>query len=151
MNVADYLERIDVAGPVRADLATLDGLHRAHLDAVPFENLDVQLERPVSQDIDAIFDKIVRRRRGGWCFEMKRASSAGRCAKSVSTDAHAGGVMREGVGAIVTARLWIKAARDGAPFERRLWFSDTDVRTPQGWRAMPSVKPRSPCRCSSAY
>jgi len=37
--------------------------------------------------------------------------------------------------AIVTARLWLKGTyRDGKPFDRRLWFSDTYVRTPQGWR-----------------
>ncbi len=36
--------------------------------------------------------------------------------------------------AIVTARLWLKGTRDGAPIERRLWFSDTYVRTPDGWR-----------------
>jgi ketosteroid isomerase-like protein len=36
--------------------------------------------------------------------------------------------------AIVTARLWIKGTRDGAPFERRLWFSDTYVRTAKGWK-----------------
>jgi len=36
--------------------------------------------------------------------------------------------------AVVTARLWIKGAGEGAAFDRRLWFSDTYVRTPQGWR-----------------
>jgi ketosteroid isomerase-like protein len=36
--------------------------------------------------------------------------------------------------AVVTARLWIKGAGKGGPFERRLWFSDTYVRTPGGWR-----------------
>jgi ketosteroid isomerase-like protein len=38
--------------------------------------------------------------------------------------------------AVVTARLWLKGAGpDGSkPFERRLWFSDTYVRTPGGWR-----------------
>lgn len=36
--------------------------------------------------------------------------------------------------AIVTARLYIKATREGALVERRLWFSDTYVRTPEGWR-----------------
>ena len=36
--------------------------------------------------------------------------------------------------AVVTARLWIKGRKAGKPFERRLWFSDTYVRTPQGWR-----------------
>jgi uncharacterized protein (TIGR02246 family) len=36
--------------------------------------------------------------------------------------------------AIVTARLWIKGTRDGKPIDLRLWFSDTYVHTPQGWR-----------------
>lgn len=36
--------------------------------------------------------------------------------------------------AIVTARLWLKGVRDGKPIDLRLWFSDTYVRTPQGWR-----------------
>lgn len=36
--------------------------------------------------------------------------------------------------AIVTALLWLKGTRNGAPFNRRLWFSDTYIRTPQGWR-----------------
>lgn len=36
--------------------------------------------------------------------------------------------------AVVTARLWLKGVRDGVAFDRRLWFSDTYVRTPLGWR-----------------
>lgn len=36
--------------------------------------------------------------------------------------------------AVVTARLWLKGAAEGAAFDRRLWFSDTYVRTPKGWR-----------------
>lgn len=36
--------------------------------------------------------------------------------------------------AVVTALLWAKGSGDGKPFEYRLWFSDTYVRTPAGWR-----------------
>ena len=36
--------------------------------------------------------------------------------------------------AVVTARLWLKYVADGKSFERRLWFSDTYIRTAQGWR-----------------
>jgi uncharacterized protein (TIGR02246 family) len=36
--------------------------------------------------------------------------------------------------AIVTALLWLKGTGPQGPFDRRLWFSDTYVRTPQGWR-----------------
>lgn len=36
--------------------------------------------------------------------------------------------------AVVTALLWLKGTNAGKPFERRLWFSDTYVRRPEGWR-----------------
>jgi ketosteroid isomerase-like protein len=36
--------------------------------------------------------------------------------------------------AVVTAKLWVKGTRAGAAFDRKLWFSDTYVRTPQGWK-----------------
>jgi ketosteroid isomerase-like protein len=36
--------------------------------------------------------------------------------------------------AVVTALLWIKGTKEGKPIERKLWFSDTYVRTPSGWR-----------------
>ena len=36
--------------------------------------------------------------------------------------------------AVVTAKLWVKGARAGTAFDRKLWFSDTYVRTPQGWK-----------------
>jgi N-hydroxyarylamine O-acetyltransferase len=65
-----YLERIGYTGPTRADLATLRALHRAHLLAIPYENFDVQLGRPVGLAIGPIYRKLVEERRGGWCFEM---------------------------------------------------------------------------------
>lgn len=68
--LAAYLERIGFGGTARPDLETLRELQRAHVRAVPFENLDVQLRRPVGFDLDTCFDKIVRQRRGGWCFEL---------------------------------------------------------------------------------
>ena len=36
--------------------------------------------------------------------------------------------------AVVTAKLWIKGVDSGKDFDRKLWFSDTYVRTPDGWR-----------------
>ena len=65
-----YLDRIGAATPVRADLAALGVLMRAHLDRVPFENLDVQLGRVPPETVGAIFDKVVGRGRGGWCYEV---------------------------------------------------------------------------------
>jgi hypothetical protein len=36
--------------------------------------------------------------------------------------------------AVVTAKLWEKGTQDGKPFDKTLWFSDTYIRTPTGWR-----------------
>ena len=66
----DYLERIGHDGPVGADLETLRQLHRRHSIAIPYEDIDVQLRVPVDLDPERIFDKLVTRRRGGWCYEM---------------------------------------------------------------------------------
>jgi N-hydroxyarylamine O-acetyltransferase len=68
-----YLDRIAVAAPVTSDAATLRLLHRAHQLAVPFENLSIHLSEPVSLDERDLIDKIVRRRRGGFCYELNGA------------------------------------------------------------------------------
>ena len=68
--VAEYLDRIGDHGPLDVTAETLRRLHHAHLLAVPFENLDIHLGRPIVLDLDALFDKVVRRRRGGFCYEL---------------------------------------------------------------------------------
>jgi len=64
-----YLARIGYTGPRAVNAETLRGVHRAHLYAVPFENLDVVLKRPVKLDPASLQQKIVAGRRGGYCFE----------------------------------------------------------------------------------
>ncbi|CAN5212012.1 arylamine N-acetyltransferase [soil metagenome] len=64
-----YLERIGYIGERAADAGTLRDLHRAHADTIAFENLDVVLGRPIELDLDSVQDKLVRRLRGGYCFE----------------------------------------------------------------------------------
>jgi N-hydroxyarylamine O-acetyltransferase len=70
MDVGEYLERIAYTGPLDPTAETLAGLHRAHMLAVPFENLDIHLGVTNVLDPQHVYDKIVRRRRGGWCFEL---------------------------------------------------------------------------------
>jgi N-hydroxyarylamine O-acetyltransferase len=71
-----YLERVGYRGFVEPDIHTLRALHRAHLQAVPFENLDIHLGRPIVLDEALLFDKIVTRRRGGFCYELNGLFSA---------------------------------------------------------------------------
>lgn len=65
-----YLERIHFHATPKVDLETLQTLQHQHLLHIPYENLDVQLGRPLDFDIDRIFQKIVLNQRGGWCYEM---------------------------------------------------------------------------------
>jgi N-hydroxyarylamine O-acetyltransferase len=68
--VTAYLARIGYTGPRTPSVETLRALHRAHLHAVPFENLDIHVGRPIRLDQEAFFHKIVGERRGGFCYEL---------------------------------------------------------------------------------
>jgi N-hydroxyarylamine O-acetyltransferase len=70
MNVERYLQRIGYAGGSEPTADTLAALQRAHMLAVPFENLDIHLGRRLVLDSEANYAKIVERGRGGWCFEL---------------------------------------------------------------------------------
>ena len=69
-NLNDYLERIHYRGSLEPTLDTLKALHRAHLMAVPYENLDLHLGRSLPLDQMRAVEKIVTQGRGGWCYEM---------------------------------------------------------------------------------
>ena len=70
MNVDAYLERNGYEGSRSPTFETLAAVHRAHMLSVPFENLDIHLGRRLVLDREANFEKIVVRRRGGWCYEL---------------------------------------------------------------------------------
>jgi N-hydroxyarylamine O-acetyltransferase len=65
-----YLKRIGWHGPTPPTFAMLAGLLRAHMSSIPFEHLDVLIGREVKLDLGALQDKLVRARRGGYCFEQ---------------------------------------------------------------------------------
>lgn len=65
-----YLARIGFSGDAQADLPTLCRLQRCHLFSVPYETLDIMNGVPLDLSVPALFDKIVRRMRGGYCFEL---------------------------------------------------------------------------------
>ncbi|HMP43441.1 MAG TPA: arylamine N-acetyltransferase [Roseiflexaceae bacterium] len=70
IDVDAYLMRLGDSGGRSPSPATLRRLHVAHQQAVPFENLDIHLNRPIALDEAALFDKIIRQRRGGFCYEL---------------------------------------------------------------------------------
>jgi N-hydroxyarylamine O-acetyltransferase len=69
VDITAYLDRINYHGPLAPTAETLRELQVAHLLTVPFENLSIHIKEPIVLDDNALFEKIVRRRRGGFCYE----------------------------------------------------------------------------------
>lgn len=73
LDLSAYLKRIGLPGALAADgtptLDALRALQRAHVTAIPFENLEIMSGRPIRLDLPGLQDKLVRRRRGGYCYE----------------------------------------------------------------------------------
>ena len=68
--VDEYLARIHFTGPREPTLKVLTELQRCHMLSVPFENLSVFGKEKIVMSKDWLFDKIVRRHRGGFCCEL---------------------------------------------------------------------------------
>ncbi|HEY3399167.1 MAG TPA: arylamine N-acetyltransferase [Geothrix sp.] len=70
IDLGAYYRRIGFSEDTRPSLETLRALHLAHATTIPFENLDIQMGLPIRLDLASLQDKLVRRRRGGYCFEQ---------------------------------------------------------------------------------
>ncbi|SEA60489.1 arylamine N-acetyltransferase family protein [Bizionia paragorgiae] len=70
MNIENYLKRIQYSGDRTPTLAVLKQLQKQHLLHVPFENLDIHYNTPITLQIDRIYNKVVHNNRGGFCFEL---------------------------------------------------------------------------------
>lgn len=70
-----YLDRIALQTPPPATADGLATLVAAHRQNIGFSNLEIRLGAPVRIDSDSAFDKVVTRRRGGFCFEQNRVFS----------------------------------------------------------------------------
>ncbi len=70
MNISQYLHRITYSGPLVPNEDTLRALHRAHMLTIPFENLSIHAGERIQLNEAWLFDKIVTRARGGFCYEL---------------------------------------------------------------------------------
>jgi len=128
MQLSSYLERINHPSRPSVDLAGLRSLHRAHVLAVPFENLEVQLGRPMGTAIAPIFDKIVGARRGGWCFEMNGVFGWALSELGFNVRRLSGGVMRHLVGAAADGNhLALRVELPEGPFMADVGFAHGPV------------------------
>ena len=69
LDVDAYFERIGYAGPRSVSVDTLAAIHLHHPQAIPFENLNPFLRWPVRLDLESLQQKLVRDKRGGYCYE----------------------------------------------------------------------------------
>jgi arylamine N-acetyltransferase len=71
LDLTRYFDRVNYCGAVEPNLKVLQNLVTAHTKSIPFENLDPLLGVPVDDlSPEAVFDKLVHRRRGGYCYEQ---------------------------------------------------------------------------------
>ena len=70
METKAYLDRINYSGDLAPSIQTLRALQLAHLYRVPFENLSIHNDEPIVLNEAALFNKIVERKRGGFCYEL---------------------------------------------------------------------------------
>ncbi len=73
ITLKQYLDRLEFSAAPSVDASGLSKLQERHLITVPFENLDIYYQRPIALDEEKILEKIVERRRGGFCFELNTA------------------------------------------------------------------------------
>ena len=116
--LAAYLARIGLSGPLAPDVACLHRIHAAHVRTIPFENLDVQLGDPPSLKPDTIFAKLVERRRGGWCYEHNGLLGRALAAIGFPVTRLAAGVVRPTGEVLAGSHLALKVEAQG------LWLVD---------------------------
>ncbi len=95
MIIENYLERIGIRQKPLPDLAGLRAVHRAHIFSIPYENIDVQLGRPLTTSPEQACKKIVDGGRGGWCYEINGLLGLALSELGFKTTRLAGAVMRE--------------------------------------------------------
>jgi len=114
--LAAYLERIHWTGPLAPDLRTLAALQLGHVSAIPFENLDVQMGRSIRLDLASLQDKLVTRRRGGYCFEKNSLLAAVLRKLGFQVTLREARVRRGATGVMPRTHLALQVDLPGGPF-----------------------------------
>lgn len=135
-----YLDRIAVSRPAAPTRDALAELLGAHLRAIPFENLDVLLGRPIELALPAVFDKLVRRRRGGYCFEHATLFGAMLGELGFGFTMHAARVRyRASLPVTPRTHAWLRVEAEGAAYLVDPGFGGPGPQVPVPLRAGASV------------
>lgn len=130
-DLAAYFERLGLparpeAGSLRPDLETLTALHRAHALAIPFENLAIHERRgaapggvPIPLDLPSLVEKLVRRKRGGYCFEHNTLFQAALESLGFAVRAHEARVRMGATGVLPRTHMALQVRLEG-----EAWLAD---------------------------
>jgi N-hydroxyarylamine O-acetyltransferase len=124
LELKHYFKRIGFEGSPKLDLPTLTTIHRAHSDAIAYENYDIHLKRPLTFDVPAIFGKIVESRRGGWCYEMNGLLAWALESIGFRVTRLAGAVMRDSLGDGALGRHLVLLVHLDRPYIADVGFGD---------------------------
>ncbi|KAK1163374.1 arylamine N-acetyltransferase, pineal gland isozyme NAT-10-like isoform X1 [Acipenser oxyrinchus oxyrinchus] len=116
MNLTEYFARIGYTEPnYKADLKTLTELHEHHIRSIPFENLSIHCGEKITLDLETIYNKLVRNKRGGLCYENNQLFSW--VLKEMGYDVTYLGAKEPGLlPNCVESHLFIKVLIDGKPY-----------------------------------
>jgi N-hydroxyarylamine O-acetyltransferase len=113
LNTTSYLNRINISHIANADYATLVSLHERHVFNIPFENLDIHYKKIFDLDPEKIYDKVITRRRGGFCYELNFLFS--RLLTALGFDAQ-----------IIESRIFTEQGKAGPAFDHMSIHVKTD-------------------------
>ncbi len=136
-----YLQRIGCGHAGETDLQALEALHFAHIHSIVFENFDIHLGRPIEIDIPKIFDKIIRRGRGGFCYELNTLFASLLYSLGYDVTVHAARVVAAGSRWIPFGHLclnvecegrWLVDVGFGNSFQRPLRIGKEGIQSDEG-------------------
>lgn len=128
MDSRAYLKRIGYSGSLDANLETLEALVWAHLQRVPFENFDVHLGREIKLDAESLFSKIVRRKRGGYCYELNGLFALLLRDLGFQVDLLSARVYRQGKSGQQFDHMALRVHIDGRQYLADVGFGDASIR-----------------------
>lgn len=129
-----YLARIGYRGPREPTAPVLAALHVAHVETIPFENLDLALGRPINIDLASLATKLVVGKRGGYCFEHNSLFAEVLRALGFAVEILGARVRMGPPRPTPRTHCLLRVTIDGAPWLADVGFGSDGLLEPLPWR-----------------
>jgi len=143
MNLDFFLTRIGLSSLPEAPLARLAALHRAMTHTVPFENLAILEGKRICLEPEAVWDKVVEKGRGGYCFELNALFARVLEGLDYRVERLIGRVWTTGIPTPPLTHMTLKVTAGGRPYLCDVGFGGGTLREPLPWE-MDAVANQAP-------